>query len=150
MLKNMHYPVHILAAEYENCVTMLNTEARPNLNRIIKKAFEKEGMSDRILLGEDKVLELIWRFFSEEKFYECSVTTDSKKPYDEQVNMEMFIKMTSDSDAASSSISLPPFGYINHSLRSMRSKVFMINIKFTLMMNGVRQASPTETEMVML
>lgn len=43
MLRNMHYPVYILAAEYESCVAMLNTEARPNLNRIIKKAFEKEG-----------------------------------------------------------------------------------------------------------
>ena len=58
------------------------------------------SMNERILLGEDKVLALIWRFFSEEKFYDCPVKTDPNKPYDEQVNMESFIKMTSETEGA--------------------------------------------------
>ena len=47
MLSKLQYPVYTLAAEYESCVAMLNTEARPNLYKIIKKAFEKEGWVDR-------------------------------------------------------------------------------------------------------
>ena len=99
------------------------------------------SMNERILLGEDKVLALIWRFFSEEKFYDCPVKTDPNKPYDEQVNMESFIKMTSETEGAGKNQHLPPFGYINHALKSMRSKVFMIHIKFSLLWkNMVKQA----------
>merc|ERR1712029_236990 len=37
---------------------------------------------------------------------------------------------------------LPPFGYLRHALNSMKSKVFMLHIKFMNLTKDIQEASP--------
>ena len=156
MLKDMAYPMYMLAAEYERSVMSLNTEARPQFNRVLHKMFELGNFNSRILITEKRILDLIWKFLCEEKFYECKIEADLSRPYDEQVNMANYIEMTSDtanvSSAGASSrlhqesikAQLPPFGYICHALTLLKTKVFMVHIQFSILMKNVEKEASSQ------
>ena len=156
MLKDMSYPMYMLAAEYERSVMSLNTEARPQFNRVLHKVFELGNFNSRILISEKRILDLIWKFLCEEKFYECKIESDPSRPYDEQINMANYIDMTSDTaNSASAGASsrlhqesikaqLPPFGYICHALTLLKTKVFMVHIQFSILMKNVEKEASSQ------
>ena len=80
MLRDLQCPAYILAAEYETCVAMLEADARPNLRRVWKRRIDDgrsgNDVGSRVLLDTEVILNLIWRFFSEEKFYECRLNLE--------------------------------------------------------------------------
>ena len=148
--------MNFLQIENQRCRPDQHPQARPQFNRVLHKVFELGNFNSRILISEKRILDLIWKFLCEEKFYECKIETDPSRPYDEQINMANYIEMTSDAaNSASAGASsrlhqesikaqLPPFGYICHALTLLKTKVFMVHIQFSILMKTVEKEASSQ------
>ena len=123
LLRDINFPVYILANEYENSITKLETDARSALRKVWERRFDcGTKITSKVALESGNFLDLVWRFFSEAKFYECNLEVQHQI----RISSKNYLEFASDVSKP-----LPPFGYIEKALALLKSKAFPLNYNFS-------------------